>query len=152
MSRILIGLFCLIVVFSGVACASPETGNGGYDSMPRTMNIEVNSRELTARLENNSSADALLERLENGPVTIEMEDYASMEKVGSLGFSLPRNDRPTDTTACDLILYQGHNFVIYYDSNSWNFTKLGRIEGVSETELRSILGRGDVTVTLSIGE
>ncbi len=150
MKKIILSIAILLAVFSGTACAVPESN--GDDVMQRTMNITVNGRVLTARMDDNSSADALLERLEEAPITIEMEDYASMEKVGNLGFSLPRNDRPTDTEAGDLILYQGHNFVIYYDANSWNFTRLGRIEGVSATELRTILGRGDITVTLSIGE
>lgn len=150
MKKIILSIAILLAVFSGTACAVSESN--GDDVMQRTMNITVNGRVLTARMDDNSSADALLERLEEAPITIEMEDYASMEKVGNLGFSLPRNDRPTDTEAGDLILYQGHNFVIYYDANSWNFTRLGRIEGASATELRTILGRGDITVTLSIGE
>ncbi len=150
MRKIILSIVILLTVFSGTACAMPESN--GDDFMQRTMNITVNGRVLAARMADNTSADALLERLEEAPLTIEMEDYASMEKVGNLGFSLPRNDRPTDTAAGDLILYQGHNFVIYYDTNSWNFTKLGKIENVSASELRSILGRGDVTVTLSIGE
>ena len=73
-----------------------------------------------------------------------------MEKVGTLGISLPRNDRQTTTGLGDLILYQGHNFVIYYDTNSWNFTRLGKIDNVSQTELKAALGEGDVRVTLSL--
>ena len=150
MRKSFLSIAILLTVFSGTACAVPEST--GDDVMQKTMNITVNDRVLTAIMVDNSSAEALLERLEESPITIEMEDYASMEKVGDLGFSLPRNDRPTETAAGDLILYQGHNFVIYYDTNSWNFTKLGKIEGVSASELRTILGHGDVSVTLSLGE
>ena len=67
--------------------------------MQKTMNITVNDRVLTAIMVDNSSAEALLKRLEESPITIEMEDYASMEKVGDLGFSLPQNDRPKVTAA-----------------------------------------------------
>lgn len=107
-------------------------------------------RTFTATLVDNSSTKALKELLAKGDITVHMEDYASMEKVGSLGTSLPRNDRPTTTSAGDLILYQGHNLVLYYDVNSWNFTRLGKIEGVSGKELLDALGRGDVTITLSM--
>ena len=107
---------------------------------------------LAATLENNLSSEALVEQLEKGDLTVSMEDYAGMEKVGSLGIRLPRNDRPIATTAGDLILYQGHNFVIYYDTNSWNFTRLGRINGKSGKELLAILGRGDVKITLSLNK
>lgn len=108
------------------------------------------SRTFTATLVDNTSAQALVEQLAKGDITVEMEDYADMEKVGTLGISLPRNDRPTTTGPGDLILYQGHNFVIYYDTNSWNFTRLGKIDNVSQTELKAALGEGDVRVTLSL--
>lgn len=81
-----------------------------------------------------------------------MNDYGDMEKVGSLGFSLPRNDQQTTTDPGDLILYQGNSFVIYYDINSWNFTRLGKIDGVSTREqvLDLLDGKGEVTITLSL--
>lgn len=114
------------------------------------MKIAIGDTILTATLENNSSAESLKERLAQGPVTIQMEDYASMEKVGDFGFRLPTNDRRTTTKAGDLILYLGSSFVIYYDRNSWSFTRLGSIDNISAKELKQILGRGDVTVTLSL--
>lgn len=116
------------------------------------MNIEVNGHVLTATLENNSSAKALAEMIKSEPLTINMSDYADFEKVGSLGTSLPRNDEQITTEAGDLILYQGNSFVIYYDVNSWNFTRLGRIDNITQTELKEILGDGDVTVTLSVSD
>lgn len=81
-----------------------------------------------------------------------MSDYGDMEKVGSLGTSLPRNDRQTTTSPGDLILYLGSSFVIYYDTNSWNFTRLGKVDQVTTREemLALLGGKGDVTVTLSI--
>ena len=92
--------------------------------------------------------------LAQGSVDIRMNDYGDMEKVGSLGFSLPRNDRQTTTSPGDLILYQGNSFVIYYDTNSWNFTRLGKVDGVSSrNEMLDLLGgKGEVTVTLSLAE
>lgn len=120
--------------------------------------METNSIKLTIRggetftatLVDNSSTRALKEQLAKGDITVEMEDYADMEKVGSLGISLPRNDRRTTTGLGDLILYQGHNLVIYYDTNSWNFTRLGKIDNVDGAQLKSALGEGGVTVTLSL--
>lgn len=116
------------------------------------MKITINGATLTAALEDNSSADALRELLANSPLTVQMSDYGSMEKVGPLGQSLPRNDRQTDTQAGDIILYQGNQIVIYYDTNSWNFTRLGRIEGTTAQELRGILGSGDIRATFSLEE
>lgn len=114
--------------------------------------IHVGNHSLTAKLEENSSAAALKELLREKPLTIHMRDYAGMEKVGDIGRSLPTNDRPTHAKPCDLILYLGSSFVIYYEPNSWNFTRLGRIENAAPKELRAILGHGDVTVTLELSD
>lgn len=124
--------------------------NSNEEETEMTINIQVGEHLLTAELTKNSSTEALLELLAEGSVTIEMSDYGNMEKVGSLPDSLPRNDEPISTDAGDLILYQGDSFVIYYDTNSWNFTRLGKIKNITKDELKDILGSGDVTVVLSL--
>lgn len=115
-----------------------------------TMKLTINGTELTATLAENSSARALRDLLADGPRTIQMSDYGSFEKVGDLGQALPTNDEQITTAAGDLILYQGRAFVIYDAPNSWNFTRLGRIEGVDAATLKSVLGEGDVAVTLDL--
>jgi len=114
------------------------------------MNIKIGDKVLTATLVENSSVDALKAALSEGPITINMRDYGSMEKVGPLGMDLPRNDTQITTEAGDIILYQGSAFVIYYAPNSWNFTRLGRVNNVTAEELKEILGDGNVTITLSL--
>ena len=125
-----------------------ETTSKGESSM---LNLTVNGATLTATLEDNSSARALRELLADGPKTIEMSDYGGMEKVGPLGRSLPTNDEQITTQAGDLILYQGNQIVLYYAPNTWNFTRLGHAGSTSASELRELLGGGDVSVTLSLG-
>ncbi|MBR4632860.1 MAG: hypothetical protein IKO48_06050 [Elusimicrobia bacterium] len=83
------------------------------------------NHKLTATLVDNSSATAFYELLKKGPLTVDMHDYGSFEKVGPLGTKLPRNDTQITTQAGDIILYQGNQITIYYDTNSWNFTRLG---------------------------
>jgi len=114
------------------------------------MNITIGDNVLTATLVENSSVDALKAALSESPITISMRDYGSMEKVGPLGMDLPRNDEQITTEAGDIILYQGNALVIYYAPNSWNFTRLGKMNHVTPEELREILGDGNVTVTLSL--
>ena len=114
------------------------------------MNIQIGDHVLAATLVENSSADALKEALSEGPITVNMRDYGNMEKVGSLGMDLPRNDEQITTEAGDIILYQGNALVIYYAPNSWNLTRLGKINHVTAEELREILGDGNVTITLSL--
>ncbi len=117
-----------------------------------TIKLTVNGRSFTATLVENSSTKALKEHLAQEDIDIRMSDYGNMEKVGSLGFSLPKNDTHTITEPGDLILYQGNSLVIYYDTNSWNFTRLGKVDGVStRSQMLELLGgTGEVTVTLSL--
>ena len=46
----------------------------------------------------------------------------------------------------------GNSLVIYYDTNSWNFTKLGKIQDITQEELKEILGADNVAVTFSLEE
>ena len=112
--------------------------------------IKVNGRVLNVKLEDNSSAKAFVEKLKSGDITINAHDYGNFEKVGNLGFSLPTNDKNITTEAGDLILYQGNQITLYYDTNSWNFTKLGKVQNVSQNELKEILSSGNVELTFSL--
>ena len=139
-----------IYVFGVPGLAAEE---GAKEMQENKIKVVVDGGEtFTAILADNSSARALVELLKNGDITIDMEDYANMEKVGPLGKKLPRNDAPTTTSCGDLILYQGKYFVIYYARNSWSLTRLGRIEGASSDQIISALGEGGVRVRLSIAD
>ena len=119
-------------------------------AMDRKMTVEVGGSQFTATLEDNEAVDALVQMMEENPVTIQMSDYAGFEKVGSLGASLPTSNSQTTTQAGDIVLYQGNQIVIFYGSNSWSYTRLGRINDLTGWE--SALGNGDVTVTFSLEE
>ena len=108
------------------------------------------SHTLTATLADNSSATAFFQLLQKAPVTIKMTDYGNFEKVGPLGTKLPRNDTQITTQAGDIILYQGNQITIYYDTNSWNFTRLGKIDGITQAQLKKLLGKGNVTAVFDI--
>ena len=112
------------------------------------MTVQIGSRSFTASLEDNAAVAALLERMEEGVITLQMSDYAGFEKVGALGTSLPSSDRPTTTQAGDIVLYQGDLIVLFYGSNSWNYTRLGQIEELNGWQ--EALGNGDVSVTFSL--
>lgn len=138
------------------AAAAGESGNlsetGGIseeeEETGMKMNVEVNGTVFTAVLENNGAADALAEMMKDQPVTIQMRDYAGFEKVGPLGQNLPASDSRTTTQAGDIVLYQGNQIVIFYGSNTWSYTRLGKIEDLSGWE--EALGRGDAAVTFSL--
>ena len=112
--------------------------------------IEAGGTVFTAEFADNTSAEAFYELLASEDLTIEMSDYGNFEKVGEIGASLPQNNESITTEPGDIILYQGTSITIYYDTNSWNFTRLGKINDVTQDELLDALGDGDVTVTFSL--
>ena len=112
------------------------------------MNVNVNGQDFTATLEQNSAVSALVQMMENGPVTLQLSDYAGFEKVGPLGQSLPASNSQTTTQTGDIVLYQGNQIVMFYGCNSWSYTRIGRIDDLTGWE--EALGSGDVTVTLSV--
>ena len=113
------------------------------------MRMWIGDTEVQVNWEDNESVDALRELM---PLTVNMSMYGGFEQVGSIGSSLPRNDRQTTTSSGDIVLYSGNQIVVFYGSNSWAYTRLGKITDKSEEEMRDLLGAGDVTIRLSEGE
>ena len=153
MNRLIMVTILMLSAFAMAVQAQQKVFNNQNKTKMESNTIKLSiegGKTFTATLVDNSSTQALKEQLAKGNITVEMEDYANMEKVGSLGIRLPRNDKQTTTGPGDIILYQGHNLVIYYDTNSWSFTRLGKINNASQADLKAALGRGDVTVTLSL--
>ena len=112
------------------------------------MNVQVGDVVFSATLEKNEAMSALVEMMRESPVVIQMSDYSGFEKVGSLGTSLPTSNSQTTTQAGDIVLYNGNQIVIFYGSNSWNYTRLGYIDDLTGWE--EALGRGDVTAIFSL--
>ena len=110
------------------------------------MFLEVNEYTFEVELENNTSAKALKEYVSKEKRTLSLDDYGNFEKVGDLGITLPRNDETITTKEGDLILYLGNKLCLYYNQNTWDFTKLGHIKDT--THLKEVLGKGSVQVTL----
>lgn len=155
-------IFAAVSVFALTGCAggstdvvsaeteSVEMSASEESTAAERLQIEVNGQTLSATLENNSSAKALVELIGEDALMLELHDYSGFEKVGDLPETLPVNDEDLDTDAGDLILYQGNQFVLYYDHNSWSLTKLGHVDDISKEDLQALLGDGDVTVTLRV--
>ena len=129
---------------------SVKTEQSGEVKEGTILYIKIRDVTLTATLVNNQATQALKELLSKNPIAINMSDYGEFEKVGSLGTNLPTSDDHITSEPGDLLLYQGNQLVIFYAPNAWSYTRLGRIDDVTHTELKKTLGTGDVTVTLSL--
>ncbi len=124
----------------------------GYDENQNdnTMNLKVNNSTMKVTLADNAATKALLERLKSGTVTYNAHDYGGFEKVGALGFSLPSNDTYITTELGDIMLYTSNQLCIFFDSNSWEYTPIGKIEGMTKQQLKDAFGTGEVSITLSL--
>ena len=161
---VLLGIIlCLCLAFS--ACGeNPQTPdntpsddelyeeNNNFDEITE-MYIAVNGNKLKVTLEQNSSVDALVELLKQGDITFTASKNGNFEMVGNIGYTLPRNDAPLTGEAGDVILYAGNQLCLFFDSYFWSaYTRIGKINGYSASELSTLLGaeQGTVQVTMSL--
>lgn len=150
---------CLIVLMQG--CKSTETtDNSSADTEPKQeetmmekeLKMRIGETEVQVVWEENESVQALKELIKDKPLSIQMSMYGGFEQVGSIGTSLPRNDRQTTTNSGDIVLYSGNQVVVFYGSNSWAYTRLGHITNKNQNDMRDLLSNGDVTITFYVGE
>ena len=153
-----------LLLFTGCAAQAPsepevpaemespndETADEAEAEEITKMYITVNGNKLEVVLAESSSVDALVDLLKQGDVTYEANDYGGFEKVGNLGHTLPKNDAQITTEAGDVVLYLGNQICIFVGSNSWAYTRIGKINGYTATELRTLLGAGEGKVQITI--
>ena len=124
-----------------------QNGNENMQSM--TMNITAGGKTITATLAENATAKALAEKLKSGSVTVEMKANG-FEHYGPLGFSLERHDEQISAVSGDIMLYNGNNICVFYGSNTWSYTPLGKVDGKTADELKAFFGTGTISVTYSL--
>ena len=130
--------------------APSADGTNEKEQTAMKMNVQIGMHTFTATLEDNDAVRELAEMMRQEPVTIAMDDYAGFEKVGSLGRSLTASNSQTTTTEGDIVLYNGNNIVMFYGSNSWSYTRIGRIDDL--TGWKEALGSGSVTAIFTLAE
>ena len=121
-------------------------------TMPETIKITVSGKTLPVKIEDNEATKALVAVLSEASITYEARDYGGFEKVGSLGLTLPANNSKITTQPGDVILYNSNQIVQFYGSNTWSYTRIGKMQYESLDELKSFLkaGEGNISVTLSL--
>ncbi len=121
-------------------------------TMPEHIKISVGGKTIPIAIEDNNATKELVKALRKAPVSYEANDYGGFEKVGDLGFSLPASDTQITTGPGDVILYSGNQIVLFYGTNTWSYTRIGKMEYGTLDELKAFLkaGQGMITVTLSL--
>lgn len=122
--------------------------NGEENQMNRNITISVGGYSFAAMLEDNATARSFIARL---PMTITMNEMNGNEKYHYLSENLPTDSyRPGTIRNGDLMLYGSNCLVLFYEtfSSPYSYTRIGQLDDPSE--LSSVLGRGNVTVTFEI--
>ena len=148
-------LLALLVCLFG-ACPSQDNIDAPENDEPNQevtkMYITIYGNKLEVTLENNPAVNELVELLKQGNITYTANDYGGFEKVGNIGHSLTTIDRDITTEPGDVVLYLGNQICIMVGSNSWSYTRIGRINGYSTSQLKNLVGtgKGSTQVTLSL--
>ena len=129
---------------------SEQTEGNELEAKEMSILMKIDDEAVTVAWEDNESVATLTELLREKPMSLQMSMYGGFEQVGSFGTNLPRDDEQTTTQAGDIVLYSGNQMVVFYGSNSWAYTRLGKITDKSAGELTEMLGGGDVTITLEL--
>ena len=137
-----------VILFYG--CRKEENVNA--QTMTQKLYVTIGNETRSVTMEDNVGTQALVAALENADITYVAHDYSNFEKVGYIGQSFPTADHQLTTSAGDLVLYNGDNICIFYGSNSWSYTFIGHLDGMTADEVRQFVnaGGGDVSITLSL--
>jgi len=121
-------------------------------TMTQKMYITIDGQTQAVTLVDNQATKTLVEKLQQAPVTVTLNSSGGFEIWGALGFSLPTSNEQINAQPGDVILYNGSNICIFYGTNSWSYTRLGKIDGLSENQLRTFLkaGESNISVILSL--
>ena len=119
--------------------------------MAQKIYITIDGRTETTTLVDNAATRELVARLQEAPVTVTLNSSGGFEIWGALGFSLPTSNEQVNAQPGDIVLYNSSNICMFYGTNSWSYMRLGKIDGLTESELRTFLkaGESNISVTLS---
>ena len=113
------------------------------------MKLYINDAEVPVTWEDNDTIAELAEQVKLGDNNVSMSMYSDNEQVGSLGRNYTSNDKQTTTHNGDIVLYNENSIVLFYGSNSWSYTRLGKMD-IPEHEVVELLSNGDVELKISI--
>ena len=133
-------------------CAKDSNEANAQTTLPQKMYVTIDGVSQPVTIYNNAATQALVAKLQDGPVTVTLNSSGGFEIWGALGFSLPTSNEQITAQPGDVILYNGSNICLMYGSNSWSYTRLGHIDTLDENELRSFLkaGESNIEVILSL--
>lgn len=112
------------------------------------LKLYIDDKEVDVTWEDNDSMKQIRELAKQNPITINSHQYGGFEQVGEIGQNIVSNNVQMKTEAGDIVLYAGNNIVVFYGSNSWSYTKLGKINKTKK-EMEDLLNKARVTLRIS---
>lgn len=129
----------------------PQGGNTETGIMTDEIYFTVGNCKIAVKLQNNAAAAALVKMLKEGDITYTAGGYGGFEVVGGIKRRLPQSDTKITTLPGDVVLYSGDQIVLFYGSNTWEYTKLGKMQGLTDDNIRDVLTQADpITITISL--
>lgn len=148
-------MLCLAFVCCAGGCeketvqsTAPSTETEVQEEEAVTMKLYINDTEVPVVWENNAAVEALAAEAGKGDIVVNMSMYGGNEQFGPLGKSYPANNRQVTTSNGDIVLFNNDQIVVFYGSNTWSYTKLGRM-ALPEDEVTELLSNGDITLRLT---
>ena len=136
-----------IYEFGGIIDWKGEVVSGDEKQEETDMRMKIGDTEVPVTWEDNASVDALKELAAEDDLIISMSMYGGFEQVGDVGQEIVSDDTRITTEAGDIVLYARDRIVVFYGSNTWEYTRLGHIDLPAE-EMQELLGNGDIELRL----
>ena len=127
-----------------------ETTMPEIDTTEPMLLLTIDGTAVDIQWENNAAVAELFDLAHNA-ITVNTSAYGGFEQVGSLPQSFSRSDAQMTTQPGDIVLYSGNQLVIFFGSNSWSYTRLGHIEGLSTDELTALLDKDIAVIEIKNG-
>ena len=152
-------IFAIMLCLAFVCCAGgceketvqstvPSTETEVQEEEAVTMKLYINDTEVPVVWENNAAVEALAAEAETGDIVVKMSMYGGNEQFGPLGKSYPASNRQVTTSNGDIVLFNNDQIVVFYGSNTWSYTRLGKM-ALPEDEVTELLSNGDITLRLT---
>ena len=145
-------LFITLLIPFLLGCTSNKesvtSGSNETSIQDSDMKLLIDNKELNVTWEDNASVKELKE-LSKDKITINMHKYSTFEQVGPLGRTITSHDVEMTTSPGDIVLYSSNQIVVFFGSNTWDYTKLGHIN-LNEDELNDLLNKESVTLVFTI--
>ena len=125
----------------------PSPVDPGVDDMDLILTID--GKKVDVIWEDNPSVDAI-KVLAKDTMTVRMERYGGFEQTGNMPKSVVKNDSWIDVGTGDIMLYRGVQISIFFDDNAYDYTKLGKISGMSGSEIVAMLDKPNVTAVFTL--